>query len=484
MTRESPTPQPHDAADVAPSEVFGRIYAFFYNKRTGLILILAMVVLTLFGVLFAQAPASVRDDPQAYAVWLDAVRPRYRGWTDPLSFLGMFRVFDSWPFIIVTTLLAVSILACSAHRIPQLLQQATRPHLHVTDSFYEHARLRATVAMPLAPAAAGQQVRAALAERRFRVVANPDNPERDLYADRNRFAPFGTVVAHIAFVIILGGVLVTSTLGFEDPQFTVTTGSRVAVGQGTGLEVELTAFRDEYYDDGRPKDYASDLVLFQDGRQVAAHTVRVNDPLTHGGVSFNQSFFGVAAEMTVADAAGRVLFSGGVPLGWATEDGLYSYGKFELPDVQREVYVVSAASGQADRSIGAGEVRVEVYPLGSTELAASGVVAQGQPGQVGDLTVTFVRERQFTGLIVSKDPGAPWVYLGATLLMLGTCASMFFRHHRLWVRVVPSEDGSEVSVASADRPDSTFEDTFRTLVGALGSDRPVRQPQKVGQPDA
>ena len=101
--------------DIAPLDVPRRIYAFFHNKRTGLVLILAMVVLTLLGVLFAQAPAGVRDNPEAYASWLESVRPRYRGWTDVLSALGIFRMFSSIPFLVVTSLLALSILACSAH---------------------------------------------------------------------------------------------------------------------------------------------------------------------------------------------------------------------------------------------------------------------------------------------------------------------------------------------------------------------------------
>ncbi len=473
MSTRLDTPTDDVAVDAAPADVLRRVYAFFYNKRTGLVLILAMVVLTLFGVLFAQAPAGVRDDPAAYAAWLDAVRPRYRGWTDILSWLGMFRVFSSLPFLLVTALLALSILACSAHRVPRLWAAATRPHTHVSATFFDHGRLRAAVPVAAPPGEAMRRAVGELRARRFRVVEDPGGT--DLYADRYRFTPFGTVVAHVAFVVILVGVLVTSAFGFKDEQFTVTVGSTVEVGHDTGLAVELVAFRDEYHPDGTPRDYASDLVLHEDGREVAAKTIRVNDPLRYAGISFNQAFFGVAVEVTVTDPGGTPLWSGGVPLQRGTADGLYTFGSFTLPEEDLEVYVVTAASGQAERSIGAGEARIEVYQPGADTLVASGLVPQGTPTPIGGLTFTFERERQYSGLIVSRDPGAPWVWVGGALLVLGSCAAMFFRHRRVWVRVEPASGGSLVRLVSPDRPDPTFEACFQEIVSALDVERPDRK---------
>jgi cytochrome c biogenesis protein len=52
--------------------------------------------------------------------------------------------------------------------------------------------------------------------------------------------------------------------------------------------------------------------------------------------------------------------------------------------------------------------------------------------------------------------------------MLGTCAAMFFRHRRIWVRVLPAGTGSEVRFASPDRPDPTFRSRFDEVVAAVG----------------
>lgn len=472
-------PGPVDDPDAFPEptlpEVLHRIFAFFYNKNTGLILILVLGAMSLLGILFQQAPADVRADPQAWAAWLDAVRPRYRGWTDPLAFMGIFGVFDSWWFRGAAGLLSLSILACTLHRAPLLWRQATLPHTHVTEAFFEHARLHGQRVTTAAPAAAVDGIAHELRRRGFRIIADERGPGLNLYADRFRWAPFGTVVAHVAFVLIMAGVLISGAGGFTEDQFVVTVGTRADVGHGTGLAVEARSFTDTYTPQGRPSDYASELVLFKDGREVAAQTVRVNSPLRYDGISFNQSFHGIAAVLLVADQAGGVVFAGGVPLQWQTDDGERVYGKVTVNERNLEIYVVAPSSGTIDAEIGAGQLRVEVYPADSTAAIGGLVLTQGTSAAIDGLAYTFQREQKYTGLIVSGDPGAPWVWAGSLLLVIGTCTTMFFRHRRLWLRVTPQADGALVRLASSDRHELTFTTQFNAILdsqpGAVDAER-------------
>ena len=75
------------------------------------------------------------------------------------------------------------------------------------------------------------------------------------------------------------------------------------------------------------------LMLSRDdgGTQVAAQTIRVNQPLRYGDITFYQSFFGPAMEVTATDASGTVVHEGGVPLRFGTNDGLDRAGFFTLP---------------------------------------------------------------------------------------------------------------------------------------------------------
>ena len=66
-SRPGMTDEPVDGLDsstgVSGRQALHAVYAFFYNKKFGLALILASGLLALFGVLFPQMPAGVRGDP-------------------------------------------------------------------------------------------------------------------------------------------------------------------------------------------------------------------------------------------------------------------------------------------------------------------------------------------------------------------------------------------------------------------------------------
>lgn len=453
--------------------LLGRVNRFLYNKRVGLLLILAMGAATLVGTIIAQAPDDVRADPAVYAEWLASVRPTYGGWTEPLRWLGLFGVFDSWWFTAITVLLAASIVACTVHRLPLLVQQALHPHTHVRETFFDHARTHARVRLGVPADEARERTRRILARQHYRVLVDPQGDGENLYADRHRFAPFGTVVAHAAFVVILFGVLVTSLFGYNDSGVNVPVGGSVALGRDTGLTVRALAFTDVYNPDGSPQDYASELELLRDGEVVAGKTIRVNSPLTHDGVTINQASFGVATDLSVADAQGAPIAAPSVALQWQTPDRAHTYGAFELPDQGLEVYVITAASGQVASEIAPGQAELEVYRLGENVPVDQRIIDQNTPTEVAGLTFTFERERRYTGLMVSEDPGEAWVWAGAALLVLGTCWTMFWRHRRIWVRVHPRDGGGcEVLLASPDRPDSSFQRRFHAVVTAVAAGTP------------
>jgi cytochrome c biogenesis protein len=94
-------------------------------------------------------------------------------------------------------------------------------------------------------------------------------------------------------------------------------------------------------------------------------------------------------------------------------------------------------------------------------------VDQGTPTTIAGLTYTFERTRQYTGLIVAHDPGAPFVWVGSTLLVLGLLMVFFFPHRRVWVRIRKTSAGSEVLCASTIKRDLAFKPQFHQLVADI-----------------
>jgi len=438
---------------VSTTDLLDRLWRFFISMRTGLVLILGLGLLSLIGTLLAQAPAELQSDPAAYTSWVASVHSKYGGWTPVFDKLGFFAIFTSIWFKGITVLLTTSILACSVNRAPRLWKIAFHPRVRMGESFFAHAPLKANVLVAAAPDQAMDDVREVLTSHRFRTIADPDDNGLNLYADRFRWGPFGTVVAHLSFVVILLGFFLSATTGFKNTQFTAPVGSKVAVGHETGLTVEAKSFSDVYYPDGSPKDYASELVLYKNGVEVERQTVRVNHPMKFGGVAFYQSFFGVAASMKVQDAAGKTVFGD-----------------------------ADNASGQTDPNIKAGQVELEVHQDGKDDPVATQVVDQGKPTTIAGLSYTFERPRQFTGLIVAQDPGAIFVWIGSTLLVIGLFLVFFFPHRRVWVRVRKTSGGTEILCASTMKRDVAFEPQFHQLVTDIQlAGTPSSTTQEVGQ---
>jgi cytochrome c biogenesis protein len=461
-------PLDDDAGVSASAErFFERLWHVFISMRTGLALILFLALLGGIGTLLIQAPAGLSSDPASYAAWLDSVRPRFGGWTGVMDTLGLFNIFTSLWFRGTVVLLSASILACSVNRTPKLWRQAVHPRTVASAGFFEHAALSASVPAGAEVEVAADAVARQLAGRHFRVLRTPTADGIAVYADRFRWGPYGTVIAHLSLIVILAGGMLGTT-GFRSTDFAVTVGSTVDVGHDTGLSVQAVSFSDSYYDNGEPADYASHLVVYKAGQQVADQTIRVNDPLRVDDVTFYQSFFGPAADVSIADATGNTVYQGGVALEWASTDGSKSIGEIDLPAQDLTVYVIGVASGLEDPIIKPGQMQVEAYQGSNfnTPLDLQ-IVSQGQPATVAGLQFTFERERQFTGLIVARDPGAPLVWLGALLLIAGVGLVFFFPVRRIWAFVRRDGETTVVDVAAASLHDIAFRDSFRALVDKL-----------------
>lgn len=461
--RQVPAPDPRQPDHVTLADAARRVYRFLHSKRTGLVLILAMAVAVLLGTLFMQAPDGALADPAAFAGWQEEVRPRYGGWTPILAATGMFNVYSSLWFKAITLLLAASIIACTSHRVPQLWRSSVHPRVHVSERFFDRGTNRVTVPVPASPQATYDAVRDALRSHRFRVLEDPRAPGLGCYADRGRFGPWGTVISHLAFVVILFGVFVTSSFGFDDT-LNVTVGTSEEIGHDTGMVVEARSFSDTYHPGGQPADYVSELVLYQDGVVVADREVRVNSPIRHDGVKVHQASFGIAAVVTVAEAD-TALFDGGTPLLWTSQDGTNAVGRIDLPERDLEIIVVTPASGQVASRLAPGELQVEVYRGGNPEPTGVERVFQGESVVVDGLDIVFERERQYTGLMVNRDPGAAWFYLGSVLLIIGMTMTFGWRHRRIWVRVHPDEaGGSRLRVGAVEKQDARYEAWFTEFV--------------------
>jgi hypothetical protein len=98
----------------------------------------------------------------------------------------------------------------------------------------------------------------------------------------------------------------------------------------------------------------------------------------------------------------------------------------------------------------------------------SKVVGQGEPTAVDELTVTFVRESQWSLLQVANNPAIP-IFWAAALLMIGGLAIVFYFPHRRVRAIVSSlpSGGSSAAMAPMARRDWSARRVFEQLATSI-----------------
>ncbi len=452
--------------------IVGRVWHFFTSVRLALVLILAITAAVFAGTMLDQAAPSVASDPAMYAQWLTRVEGTYGAFpTKVFDFFDLFNVFHTLWFRLLIGLLTVNIIVCTLNRWKGIWRTVFPQRIRMTDAFFQHARFHANFVLDEPAEAAAATVKKGLKHTRYRVSTEAAAGSVALYADRNRFSRFGTFISHLALVLILAGTVVGGIWGVSDPEFIVPEGTTRDVGLGTDLSVQLEHFTDEYYPEGPPKDFRSDIVIFKDGEEVKRGTTRVNSPVTYGGMKFFQSFFGQTALMVVKTNDGTSLYDGPVPLAWQTREGNRPVGSFTLGSESLEVWVIGPRSGENDPLVPAGEMRIEVYESTSGALRTATNLTQGTEQDVSGLNFTFVREGRFTGLSVAKDPGVKIIWVASALMIIGLVMLFYMPHRRLWASCKELPDGkTEVRLAMTGQRDSQVSAEFERVRQRVGKE--------------
>ena len=477
-------------ARAGSDDLLDRLWRLLSSVRFALLLIGLIAAAVFAGTIIIQAPTGVLTTPESYATWLAQPRGKYgEPIATALGALDLYRVFSSFWFRALISVLTLSVVVCTVNRAPGIIASVTRPTIRVPERLFERAPLRAEFTFPAAELPAEtvrERVASVLAKHRFRAVPWEDNGALAVFADRNRFGKYGTFINHIGIVSILAAAVVGGAFGWRDDGFMVPEGSVRQVGRGTGLALMSQEFVEEYFPNGTAKDFRSEVVLLDGGQEVARKTIRVNDPLDYGGIRFHQAFFGPAAVIRARDIAGNVVHEDGVALGYELKGdagsgaGLTRNGGFftlgsrnGLPTLA--VWVVMPANvREADPDIPAGSVRLEIFEPRQGRPSAIETLAQGESREILGHTFEFVREKQFSGIQISYNPAINLIWLACGLMVLGSAAVFYFPLRRVWARAEETPNGTRLRIAAVSNKDVLFAREFEKL--ALAIDGAVRDP--------
>ncbi|MDO8484094.1 MAG: cytochrome c biogenesis protein ResB [Candidatus Limnocylindrales bacterium] len=418
--------------------------------------IIILGLLAVVGMTIRQLPDFAFRSASDYAAALEDLHARYdpvlgAGVVDVLERLSAFAIFRSVWFSAGLTVLVVSIVVCTLDRTPRMWRGVTEIRVDQPEPFFD-PRLPDRAAMSEVPV---ENVRAILRRNGFRVrQATGVDGTRFLYGDRHQYTKMATLFTHAGLVTFLIAAAVTARLG-EEQGLVVPEGSSLTVqpiGTPGLLLVKNLDFQAPGFKTGQASDFTTDLAVYQDGREIARKTIRVNDPLSVGGYTFHQNGFGPAPYLVVRDAEGKPLWDGAVPLTDAAAGSPYGIVGVPGRDLGLQLLLRRAADGT-------GVVLILPYRVVGTNPDGTPIaenftalaLAKGETGVARDLglTVELRGVDEYTLLIAKRDPGQGLVWLAFGLLIAGITVTFYLPRRRVWTRMTP--DGRLGIVWRSDR---------------------------------
>ncbi len=426
------------------------------DVRFAVLLITLLAVSGLIGMLVRQFPVTRADDPARYAVALAEVRGAWEGMpagallADVFDRLGFFNVFATPWFLLLVTVLVISIICCTLDRTPRLWRSVGGVRVEQPAAFFDRGRdHRAVIEGAAGGARVGvgegtgesvvDAVRGAFRRRRFRRQRLVEVEDVSyLYGDRNQFQKLATLLTHAGLVLFFAAGAITVAAGFETVVFVGEGGTAPvqAVGTPGNLLVKNNGFLAPRREDGSFADFSTDLSVYREGEEVARKTIRVNDPLEFDGYVFHQNTFGPAVDLAIRNSTGGLVWQGplllddellGQPQGFMTIPGadvgvvaVLGRGGDGSPQL------VMQGVGPADPATGANETLFLVtIPSGVTT----------DPEVTAGHAISWEGVGSWTGMVIKRDPGQPFIWVAFGLLIAGLVLTFYFPRRRAWARV-------------------------------------------------
>ena len=201
-----------------------------------------------------------------------------------LERLGAFAMFRSPWFSLGLLVLVISIVICTLDRTPRLWRQVRDARVVQPEPFYD----------PMLPGPGGdaRRLRGRPGGGHPRSAASGSRPRRPRtafgtsYGDRHQYTKLATLLTHPGSSCSCSAAAVTSRFGRRaGPRR-----RRRRVADGPADRNARAAARQEprlrgaRLRSGRPTDFTTDLAVYRDGQEIARKTIRVNDPLSVGGL--------------------------------------------------------------------------------------------------------------------------------------------------------------------------------------------------------
>ena len=439
--------------------------------KTGVVLIILVVIFSAAGTVILQRPMTDPDDMQR------AYSPAMLRFLDAT---GLTDVFHTRWFVALMILVSLSIIAASVQRFPNAWRFFARPYKSPDDNFRRVLPTQTQIAITAEEQGLGAAERAfkhmhLKAER----IVRPSS--FSLFSERNRISEMAVYIVHASLLLIFFGGIVDALYGWRgflmlnpgkaSNQIELKTGAIRTLP----FSIRCDGAGEETYTDGTPKKYWSKLAVVDDGKEISSKEIVVNDPLVYHGVRFYQASYGRTGKidqliLNATPAPGIKGTAQEIKLALYDTVSLDADTKVQLVEFIPD-YVVQDGHVYA-RSNEVVNPAVHLVVTSSKTNQTVNFWLPEIPGVAENASSPYnfdpkdLKTGVYTGLEVSHEPGQWAVWAGVVLMAVGLTFVFYVVHMRFWVVTVQDASG-KLSLwigGTANRNRDAFEVKFKLVV--------------------
>jgi cytochrome c biogenesis protein len=343
--------------------------------------------------------------------------------------IGLNHVYSSWWFLSLLILFGASLMICTFNRQLPMLKVAKRWFFYTKPESIAklpiHIQLEHRSDLDL------QDLKTKLQARNYLVFHESFEDGARLYGRKGLVGRIGPILVHASMLLILVGAIAGALTGFVAQEM-VPSGETFQVKNiteagiwsksqvPTDWAVKVNRFWIDYNANGKVSQFYSDLsVVDRSGKELDRQTIHVNKPLRHGGVTFYQANWDIAAVRFTLNQS-PILQLPLTRLQPKGQNGSLVWGTWipTKPDLSEGITLITAdLQGTFRLYDSAGKLITTTR----TDLGA----------EVNGITLTIKDVVGSTGLQIKADPGIPLVYLGFGGLMISVIMS-YVSYSQIW----------------------------------------------------